>query len=163
MIKNLIGMLKKIAPVVIFGAIYVVGVPLTEDLSDNSEEARNRLDSNTVIDETERTPLYFLDRGIIGKSLSEGKGNGIGDINGDGFMDFIRISNGKILYFQSDKKGYFFSREIKIIEDMNYVDYRVEEGSTVIIDDLNADGKKDIIIKDPRGDLRYFSSLNSSF
>lgn len=138
------------------GAFHIGETDLIEKLSDNSENAARRTRIERKIDENDKKPLYFIDRGEIGTLLSEGKGSNSGDLNRDGYPDFICVGNEKMKYFQNDKGRLFFEREFEILGRGRVLDYKIAYGSKVVIEDLNGDSREDICVIDSNKKIRYF-------
>lgn len=138
------------------GAFHIGEIDLIERLSDNSENAARRTRVERKIDENDKKPLYFIDRGEIGTLLSEGKGSNSGDLNGDGYLDFIHVVDEKMKYFQNDKGRLFFEREFEILGKGRVLDYEIADGSKVVIGDINGDSREDICVIGPNKNVRYF-------
>ncbi len=155
MMGSLIGLLKRGSAYAFIAGAYGISIISLEKLSEGPDENPTKLEE-TIINERDRYPLYFIDRGFIGILLSEGKGNNIGDINGDSFFDFLEIIDKKIVYFQNDKKGNFYRRDIAILNGFMRLDYSSEKGSRIVIDDLNGDKRADIILIDSSRNVRFF-------
>lgn len=154
--------MDRLDSLLVMGLISVAGVfhmgeiDLIEKLSDNSENVARRTRVERKIDENDKKPLYFFDRGEIGTLLSEGKGSNSGDLNGDRYTDFIYVEDKKMKYFQNDKEMSFFEREFEILGKGRVLDYEVIDGSKVVIEDINGDSREDICVIDSNKKIRYF-------
>lgn len=156
---NRLDRLLVVGLVSVAGAFHIGETDLIEKLSDNSENAARRTRVERKIDENDKKPLYFIDRGEIGTLLSEGKGSNSGDLNGDGYLDFIYVVDEKMKYFQNDKERLFFEREFEILGKGRVLDYKIADGSKVVIEDLNGDSREDICVIGSNKNVRYFERV----
>ena len=153
MLKNLIRKIKNALPVVLIGSAYTLVAFNIEKLEDNTVEASRRL-SYLDIAESEKVKTYFLDLGVLGIVDGEGRGNYMGDMNGDKLPDFVKIKDGKLVIYQNDKQGYYFERDVEIINEGRFIDYNFGKDSKIIVHDFNGDSINDIVIRDKDKNLR---------
>lgn len=153
MLKNLIRKVRNALPVILVGSAYTIVAFNMEKLEDNTIEASKRL-SYLDVSELEKKETYFLDLGILGKLEKEGRGDYMGDMNGDKLMDFAKIKNKKLIVYQNDNQGYYFERDVRIIDKGRFVEHNFNKDSQVIIYDFNGDSLNDIVIIDKGKNLR---------
>lgn len=154
MLKNLIRKIKNALPVVLIGSAYTIVAFNIEKLEDNTVEASRRL-SYLDVAESEKIETYFLDLGVLGRAEREGRGNYMGDMNGDRLLDFVKIKDGKLVIYQNDNQGYYFERGVGIINKERFADHNFDKDSKIIVHDFNGDSLNDIVIMDRDKNLRF--------
>lgn len=122
----------------------------------NFSDKRNP-DAECRIEQIDQEPRYFYDRGVIGKKTI-GFEERVKDIDGDGLSDMVEVRGDKIVCLKNMYDTMFYPVEINVLSrNSKKQDY--EEGSEIITTDLNKDGRIDLCVISPSGDVRYLERV----